>query len=1488
MHDLSHLRGLYSPEFEHDNCGLGLIAKLDNKPSKKLIELAIESLCRLSHRGGLAADGVTGDGCGLLIKKPDAFFRRIAKESFAADLSAIYAVGMIFLSRDKNLRAFEQQSIEQELNKHSLSLIGWREVPVDEGVLGEQARASEPVIKQLFIGAKEAMQEDEFNRHLFSVRRFVEMGMANAKEEHPQFYMASLHSRTIIYKGLIFPRDLPRFYLDMVEQDFASSMCSYHQRFSTNTLPSWQLAQPFRYLAHNGELNTIRGNRNWALSRTSLFENEFVPEITEMTPIVSQQGSDSNTLDNMLEVLVMGGLSLIKALRLLIPPAWQNDKNLPSQDKNFFDFHSHHMEPWDGPAGIMLHDGDFAVCSLDRNGLRPSRYVVTKDGYVSFASEVGVLDSQAENILEKGRLQPGQLMAIDLHQSKILHSDEIIHTLAQENDYTQWLKDSRQKIITDTEEISPQSLGFDDDSVHHQQKYFNVSFEERDQILRVLAEEGQEATGSMGDDVPLPPFSQQARSLYDYFRQVFAQVTNPPIDSLRETIVMSLQTILGPEPNIFTADKKITQRLDIDSPIISPAQMQQVSAQKVFPITTKSLHYPSGTSLIEAIEKLCQECETAVREGIVILHLSDANIKENHLSIHSLMAVGAVHHHLIKQRLRHKANLVIETATARDPHHFAVLLGYGATLIYPYLSYLTLAEMMKVKELSAERSLSEYCANYLKGINKGLLKIFSKIGISTVSSYRGAQLFEIVGLADEVVDKCFTGSVSRIGGVSYQQLEADQEYWAKLAFNPRKTISQGGLLKYVHGGEEHAYNPQVVDILRTALQQGNQAMYDKFADLVNNRTPIMLRDYFQLTSNKKAISIDKVEPVEELFKRFDGAGISMGALSPEAHEAIAEAMNTLGARSNSGEGGEDQKRFGTIKNSKIKQVASGRFGVTTEYLMNAEVVQIKVAQGAKPGEGGQLPGHKVDQYIGKLRYSTPGVTLISPPPHHDIYSIEDLAQLIYDLKQVNPSLLVSVKLVSSAGVGTIAAGVAKAYADLITISGYDGGTGASPLTSVKYAGGPFEIGLSETRQVLRANDLRGQIRLQTDGGLKTGLDVIKAAILGAESFGFGTAPMIALGCKYLRICHLNICPVGVATQKDKLRKEHFTGMPQMVINYFQFVAQEVRQILAQLGVQSLQDIIGKTEYLKTIDNLPKRQIGLNLQALLSNEGISKDKPQYCQQERNRPWDKGEKAEQMLQTVLPAIEAKSGGVFNFEIENTDRSIGARISGEIAKRYGNDGMEAKPLIIHLSGVAGQSFGVWNAGGLHLYLQGDANDYTGKGMSGGKLVLVPPKNSDFDAQKTPIMGNTCLYGATGGKLYADGLAGERFAVRNSGTNAVILGMGEHGCEYMTGGIVVSLGKVGSNFAAGMSGGCAFIYDIENNLANYLNHEMVELFNLNHSDYGQQIALLNQQIKDFVKHTQSKCGQKILDNFDNEITNFKFIKPKAMAIEMLMQAVS
>ncbi|WP_455209898.1 glutamate synthase large subunit [Kaarinaea lacus] len=1476
--------GLYRPEFEKENCGFGLIVQMDDNPSHWLVKTAIQALTRLTHRGAVAADGKTGDGCGLLLKKPDAFLRTAADDC-GIELSEFYAAGMVFLNREESLAEQAQQILEAELQNQELIVAGWRDVPTDSSACGDEALKSLPTIKQIFVNAAEGMIQDDFERRLYIARRLTEKALKKRKDK--TFYVPSLSSRVISYKGLVMPENLPVFYQDLNNEQLASSLCVFHQRFSTNTWPEWRLAQPFRYLAHNGEINTVQGNRNWSVARGHKFETPHIP-MEQVRPLVSMTGSDSNSLDNMLEALLAGGIDIFRAMRLLIPPAWQNISNLDADLRAFYEYNSMHMEPWDGPAGIVLTDGRHAACTMDRNGLRPARWVMTKDRHVTLASEIGVYDYKNEDVIMKGRLKPGEMIAIDTETGELLLPAEVDNRLKNRHPYRTWLAEHSQHIesVLDEQEEPHIIKPMEQETLTVAEKLFQVSFEERDQILRVLAEGGQEAVGSMGDDTPLPVLSRQIRSLYDYFRQQFAQVTNPPIDPIREQIVMSLATCLGREKNMFEESPKHAQRLLIDSPVLSTSKFNRLlnMDDPEYASEVIDLNFPKTGNLKTALHAVCDCAVKAVKNGKVILVLSDRNFNQDSLPIHALLAVGAVHHRLINEGLRCDANLVVETGTARDPHHFAVLIGYGATAIYPYLAYEAIVGMQLSGEIS-ERNSVQLFRNYRQGINKGLYKITSKMGISTISSYRGAQLFESVGLNNEVVDLCFHGTTNRLQGTNFEDLENDLRALTKLAWNPRKTISQGGLLKYVHGGEEHAFNPDVVTALQTAVNSGDFSDYQKFAALVNERPTLAFRDLLKLRQGNAAISVDEVEPIEDIVMRFDSAAMSLGALSPDAHETLAEAMNTLGGRSNSGEGGEDPKRYGTIKRSKIKQVASGRFGVTPAYLRSAEVMQIKIAQGAKPGEGGQLPGTKVNELIAELRYCKPGVSLISPPPHHDIYSIEDLAQLIFDLKQVNPDGLVSVKLVAEAGVGTIAAGVAKAYADLITISGHDGGTGASPLTSIRYAGSPWELGLTETHQTLRANDLRGKVRLQTDGGLKTGLDVIKAAILGAESFGFGTVPMVAMGCKYLRICHLNNCATGVATQNNILRMEHFKkGGVEKVMNYFKFVAQDVREHLARLGVRKLTDVIGRTDLLETLEGGTSKQQRLDLSPLLANGKVAAGKPQFCIAPKNKPFDRGELAEQMVRDTLTAIENKSGGEFNYNVNNTNRSIGARVSGEIAARHGNQGMKDNPIQINLKGTAGQSFGVWNAGGLYLSLEGDANDYVGKGMTGGKLIIYPPENSQFNSFETTIIGNTCLYGATGGKLFAAGMAGERFGVRNSGAIAVVEGVGDHGCEYMTGGVVTVLGSCGVNFGAGMTGGLAFVLDEDNTFFDKYNHELVDCQRVAPESMEAYRNYLRELIEEFVTETGSKRGQEILGDFRSWVRKFWLVKPKAAGLDSLL----
>jgi glutamate synthase (NADPH/NADH) large chain len=1179
-------------------------------------------------------------------------------------------------------------------------------------------------------------------------------------------------------------------------------------------------------------------------------------------------------------------MDLFRAVRMMIPPAWQNVETMDSDLRAFYEYNSMHMEPWDGPAGLVMTDGRYAVCMLDRNGLRPARWVVTKNGFITLASEIGVYGYKPEDVVAKGRVGPGQILAVDTETGEVLHTKDIDNRLKVRHPYRDWLKGNALRIEADYDHEVERTDEVDQQDLLSYQKFFQISFEERDQVLRPLAESGQEATGSMGDDTPMAVLSRRERSLYDYFRQQFAQVTNPPIDPLREAIVMSLETCVGAERNVFEETADHADRAILSTPVLSHSKFTNLMKidRPGYDVAKLSLHYDPQIGLRQAVENLCEQAAQAVRDGKVILVLTDHGIAQDQLTIHALMATGAVHHYLTEKGLRSDANIIVETATARDSHHFAVLFGFGATAVYPYLAYDVISDMVRSGELLGDAV--ELQKNFRKGINKGLMKILSKMGISTITSYRGAQLFEAVGIASDVVDLCFRGVPSRIQGASFEDFEADQQSLAKDAWKQRKPIDAGGILKYIHGKEYHAFNPDVIYALHRATQDSDYDAYKEYAELVNKRPVATLRDLFALRDDVDAIDVEEVEPLENILLRFDSAGMSLGALSPEAHEAIATAMNRLGGRSNSGEGGEDPARYGTERVSKIKQIASGRFGVTPHYLVNAEVLQIKVAQGAKPGEGGQLPGGKVNALIARLRHSVPGVTLISPPPHHDIYSIEDLAQLIFDLKQVNPDAQVSVKLVSEPGVGTVASGVAKAYADLITISGYDGGTAASPLTSIRYAGSPWELGLAEAHQALRGNDLRDKIRLQTDGGLKTGLDVIKAAILGAESFGFGTVPMIVLGCKYLRICHLNNCATGVATQRDDLRKEHFIGAPELLINYFTFVAKEVRELLALLGVKSIPELIGRTDLLKVLEGETVRQGKLDLTPILRNDLVPADKPTHCQVNRNEPFDKALLNQKMVEDMLTAIDSKSGGSFHYEITNCDRSVGARVSGEIAKRHGNLDMETAPIKVRFTGTAGQSFGVFNAGGLHMYIEGDANDYVGKGMAGGKLVIRPPNGSPFKSQETAIIGNTCLYGATGGKLLAAGTAGERFGVRNSGAHAVVEGAGDHCCEYMTGGSITVLGRTGHNFGAGMTGGFAFVLDEDNDFFDRINPELIELHRISSEATESHRSHLRGVISDYVQETGSEWGQYILDNFDAMSRKFWLVKPKAASLENLLKS--
>ena len=1470
---------LYEPSFEHDSCGFGLVAQIDGRASAWVVDTAFSALGKLSHRGGVNADGISGDGCGVLIHGPAPWLRALAAE-VGIVVAERFAAGLVFFDPAGGDAAAVE--LERHLADADLLLAGWRDVAVNADACGPLSNATCPRVRQVFVNAASGMDGVAFERALFRARRRAEAALV----EDAQFYVVSLSAEVIGYKAMAAPGRLREVFADLQHPALVSDAVVFHQRFSTNTTPQWRLAQPFRLLAHNGEINTIRGNRRWMQAREAVLRSSLV-DLSDIGPLVRQTGSDSESLDNALEVLLAGGLDMLAAMRVLVPPAYAAREDLDEDLAGFYEYYALHSEPWDGPAGLVMCDGRYAVCTLDRNGLRPARWALSDDNHLIVASEAGLWDMPASRVLAKGRLGPGQMLAVDFAEKRLLLDADIDAINRSRAPFRDWLRAGVNYLESDLIDPSLAAEPLPANELRRYQKLYGLSREERESVLKVLAETEAEATGSMGDDTPLAVMSRQVRPLFDRFREAFAQVTNPPIDPLRERLVMSLTTQIGPEGNLFELSADNARQTLLNSPICSQRKLRQILAMPQFvnATVTIDLCYPPEEGLEAALRRFCREAEAGVAAGAGMVFITDRYPQQDTLPAHALLAVGAIHAHLIESGLRCQCNLMVETATTRDAHQFACLIGFGATAIYPWLAYQSLFELGRDGHLKrGDGTPREIGRSYRRGIRKGLLKILSKMGISTIAGYRGAQLFEIVGLAPEVVELCFAGTPSRIGGAGFADLEHDQRLLAADAWNEAQPLRAGGIYKFVHGGEYHMYNPDVIDTLQKAVRTGAMDDYRRYAQHVDTRPSSALRDLLLPQAVGPELALDEVEPVTAILKRFDSAGMSLGALSPEAHEALAIAMNRLGGRSNSGEGGEDPVRYGTEKMSKIKQVASGRFGVTPTYLINAEVLQIKVAQGAKPGEGGQLPGHKVDATIARLRYAKPGIGLISPPPHHDIYSIEDLAELIHDLKEINPTALISVKLVSHAGVGTVAAGVVKAGADLITVSGHDGGTGASPLTSIKYAGTPWELGVAETQQTLRRNGLRGRVRLQTDGGLKTGLDVIKAAMLGAESFGFGTGPMVALGCKYLRICHLNNCATGVATQNEVLRHDHFIGLPEMVMNYFRFVAEDVRAHLARLGVRSLGELVGRSDLLQQIEGSTPVQRQLDLSRLVALDGLGVDVDTACTLPRNPMRDEAELANRIAADSAPVVDLGSGGRFRYAIANTDRAIGARLSGDVARRWGDQGM-TRPITLQLEGSAGQSLGAWNAGGVHIDLTGEANDGVGKGMAGGRILVRPPADSPFASQDASILGNTCLYGATGGELYAAGRAGERFGVRNSGALAVIEGAGDHCCEYMTGGVVAVLGACGLNFGAGMTGGFAYVLDLERSFVDCYNHELVDIVRISPEGMEHYMQHLRGLIARHVELTGSAWGRQLQNDFRGVLQRFWLVKPKAASLDALAE---
>ncbi len=1486
MNYVEKKQGLYNPRYEHDSCGVGFVANIKGKKSHKIILDALNVLNNLTHRGASGADPNTGDGAGILIQIHHKFFKKVTSEiNINIGNKNQYGVGMFFFPKDENSKAEIKNIIHNVVEEEGQIFLGWRGVPTDSRFIGKTAKSKEPDIFQCFIRRSSKLKSEiDFERRLYLIRRRIEKAVKSSEiYKKEDFYIPSFSHRTIVYKGMLMAEQVPNYYPDLKDNDMSSSVAVIHSRFSTNTFPNWERAHPYRLMIHNGEINTLRGNVNWMHARQSTFEDEdFGDRVEKVLPVIDETGSDSAMFDNCLEFLVMSGYSLPYALMLMIPEPWEKHKQMNADKKAFYKFHSCMMEPWDGPASVITTDGRKICAVLDRNGLRPSRYYVTDDDHIIMASEVGVLDIDPKKVLIKNRLQPGRMLMVDMDEGRIISDDELKSKYSNEKPYQRWLDEN----LIPIEKIDgPKNIGVDinhrDILIH--QKAFGYTYEDLHILMKNMAEKGIEALGSMGNDTPLSVLSDKPTPLYTYFKQLFAQVTNPPIDAIREELITSTLTTIGRKKSILNPGPDTCNQILINSPILTNSEFQKIckANNNKFRSITIPIFFSQKDgkhNLEKKLDDLFKKAEDEIKKGANILILSDRSFNKDKIPIPALLAVSGLHHYLIRKELRTHVSIILESGEPREVHHFCVLLGYGATAINPYLAYESLCDLIDeghIEKISKKKAIE----NYIKAANKGIVKVLSKMGISTIQSYRGAQIFEAVGLNSKLIDKYFTWTSSRLEGIGLDEIAKEAIFHHNKAYEKIEldldSLDSGGNYKWRHDGEYHLFNPHSIYLLQKACRNNSQNLYNQYRARINIQTMKYgtLRGLFEFKFGKNSIPIDEVESEEEIMRRFKTGAMSYGSISKEAHETLAIAMNRIGGKSNTGEGGEDPKRFipdsnGDLRKSAIKQVASGRFGVTSHYLVNSDEIQIKMAQGAKPGEGGQLPGTKVYPWIAKVRHSTPGVGLISPPPHHDIYSIEDLAELIHDLKNANNKARINVKLVSEVGVGTIAAGVAKGHADVVLISGYDGGTGASPQTSIKHAGLPWELGLADTHQTLVMNNLRSRIVVETDGQMKTGRDVVVAALLGAEEFGFASAPLVVMGCVMMRVCQKNTCPVGIATQDPKLRKR-FRGSSDHVVNYFRFIAEEVRELMAKLGFRTFNEMIGRVDKLnvsRAVDHWKAK--GLDLSPILYRPKVDEKLRTYCQTKQDHGLDKSLDRRKLLEICKPAIEEGKQVRASIKIRNVNRVVGTMVGSEISRRYGSEGLPDDTIDIRFEGSAGQSFAAFVPRGLTFTLEGDANDYFGKGLSGGKLIVYPPRESTFIPEENIIVGNVAFYGATSGEAYISGVAGERFCVRNSGIYAVVEGVGDHGCEYMTGGRVVVLGETGRNFAAGMSGGIAYVLDQNRNFSKKCNQDMVTLETFNH----EEALEVKQMIQNHVKYTNSKLGKKILKNWNK--LRHKFVK--------------